>query len=154
MTSARNIILLSFFTAIISTSCISESKNNSKPTETLTDTSSIGKIEAKKIEEPKENFRAKFQGSYIVETKGITTSSPVEVYNLHENGKSQWLFIEVNSKGATNIRQTKEGTWTATDNSVSIKIKGNTEEIIEEFRLKNKVLTNVENSKRHLKLTN
>lgn len=153
MTTKRNVLLVSVFTTILSISCISEPKNTSKVNVTTTDTTSVSVVGGKEIAAPKENLRTKFHGSYMVETRGIPSSSPVEVYNLHENGKSQWLFVEVNNKGEAIIKQTKEGTWTATDNSVSIKIKGNTGDLIENYEIKNKVLTNVENSGRYLKLT-
>jgi hypothetical protein len=153
MTARKNLLLVTIFTSILFTSCISESSKGSKANQTTTDTTTISEVVMKDTVEPEENFRAKFHGSYMIEIKGIPTSSLVEVYNLNENGKSQWLFIEVNSKGEADIKQTKQGTLTATENSIEVNITGNTGVITESYEVKNKVLTNVENSAKYLKKT-
>ena len=55
---------------------------------------------------------------------------------MNENGKATWMWIENDRSGNTNVKQKKYGTWTATENKISISIQGNTDIIKEEFELK------------------
>ncbi|WP_394749574.1 hypothetical protein [Spongiimicrobium salis] len=100
---------------------------------------------------PTEDFKKKFAGSYTIEIKGKTFNEHAEVYALNENGGVSWLWIENKGKGNTNIDDRKVGTWTATENSITINIQGNTGVITESYELKDEVLVNSVLPKRYLK---
>ncbi|KJD35027.1 hypothetical protein PW52_11735 [Tamlana sedimentorum] len=96
--------------------------------------------------------RKKFAGAYTTEIKGKKSSNEsVEMYALNENGGAKWLWIKNNGKNGAIKDDEKIGTWNATENSITIKIKGNTEMIEELFILKDNVLVNDILPNRYLK---
>ncbi len=97
--------------------------------------------------------KKKFAGSYTIEVKGVSSAQEVEVYALDENGGASWLWVENDGKGGANVEDRKTGTWTATENGITINIRGNSGMISETYELKNNVLTNTQLPKRYLKKT-
>ncbi len=77
----------------------------------------------------------KFAGGYIVEVKGIPDTNEGEIYVLHQNGSAKWMWIFVQSNGATDVKSEKTGTWEAAEDRITIRIKGNSGNIVETYSL-------------------
>ena len=135
------LILVGFFS-----SCMSEKK---KPDQNQP----IEKINVEKKTDSSDFYRKDFAGGYTIEVKGVSSAQEVEVYALNENGGASWLWVENDGKGGANVEDKKNGTWTATKNSITINIQGNSGMISETYELKNGILTNVQLPKRYLKRT-
>lgn len=119
-------------------------ENNESPVES--------KIEEKIIIiDSLEFYGAKFSGKYTIEVKGVSSEQEVEVYELEENGKATWIWAENNGKGEVIVDDKKEGTWKATNESVTIDIMGNSDMISETYKMKKGKLTDISIPKRSLK---
>jgi hypothetical protein len=77
---------------------------------------------------------AKYAGGYIVEVKGVPNTEEGELFVLHQNSQAKWLWIEVKN-GTSEIKSEKTGSWTATEDKITITIDGNSEPIIETYNL-------------------
>ena len=80
-------------------------------------------------------FMQKYAGGYIVEVNGVPNTDEGELYVLHQNGSAKWLWISVLSNGSTQVKSEKTGIWEATQNKITITIKGNTGNIVETYSL-------------------
>ena len=96
----------------------------------------------------------KFASGYTIEVKGIKSKSEVEAYALTENGEAKWLFIENDGHGEAVLTQKKTGTWTATEDKITIRIQGQSGLITEEYVLQNGIFVNALNNDRYLKISN
>ena len=99
-------------------------------------------------------FLKKYASGYTIEIKGIKSQSDIEAYALTENGEAKWLWIENDGQGGAVLRQKKTGTWTATENKITIKIQGQSGLITEEYVLLNGIFVNTISNKRYLKISN
>lgn len=82
-------------------------------------------------------FMQQYAGGYIVEVNGISNEESGEIYVLHENGNAKWMWIKIKPGGQTEVQSEKSGSWTATQDNISITIDGNTGIIIEQYKLIN-----------------
>ncbi|MGV8995238.1 MAG: hypothetical protein ACOH1O_14150 [Flavobacterium sp.] len=153
MRNKKLIIIGTFLTTILFSSCLSETAKDETLTNVKTETETVAPKSESEIEIVKEDFRPKFAGTYTIELKGVPNSEFVEVYALHENGSAKWLWIETTRNGEADVKTKKDGTWKASEDEITIDIQGNTGSISETYKLKNKVLTNTEDAKRFLKRT-
>lgn len=79
-------------------------------------------------------FMLKYSGGYIVEVKGVPNTDEGELFVLHQNGQAKWLWIEVQN-GQSEIKSEKTGSWTATEDKITITINGNSGLITETYNL-------------------
>ena len=96
----------------------------------------------------------KYASGYTIEVKGIKSQTEVEAYALTENGEAKWLWIEKDGHGGAVLKQKKTGTWTATENKISIKIQGQSGPITEEYVLQNGKFVSTLSNDRYLKISN
>lgn len=82
-------------------------------------------------------LKQQYAGGYIVEVNGISNEESGEIYVLHENGNAKWMWLKVKPGGQTEVQSEKSGSWTATQDNISITIDGNTGPIIEQYKLIN-----------------
>lgn len=156
MRNKKNLILGTLFIMILFSSCLSDKKKNSnsiieKPE---SDIPQLNEGNTKEVRiETKENFKPKFAGGYTIEIRGVSSTQDIEVYALNENGSASWLWLENDGKGGVDIKTKKTGTWTASENGISINIQGKSGIINETYELKKNVLTNTQLPKRYLKKT-
>ncbi|MCD4769502.1 MAG: hypothetical protein K8R35_04985 [Bacteroidales bacterium] len=94
----------------------------------------------------------KYAGGYTIEVKGISSENSIEAYALADNGQAKWMWIVNDGSGGANLESEKTGTWTATENKITINIKGNTGIITEDYVLIDGVFTNTISNDRYLKL--
>ena len=116
-------ITIVLLAATILVGCIGSNQDNNL----IKDSSQIGQ----------NPYLEKYAGGYTIEVKGYPGKSDAELYVLHQNGKAKWMFIEIDSKGQTNIMSEKLGNWTTSENKITITIKGNTGDLVEEYNLIN-----------------
>ncbi len=146
MLKNKNFIFVTILSLILLTSCISDKKNNAEKKTEVADT----EIE----KEDKIDYKTKFAGGYTIEVKGVSSAQEVELYALNENGGAKWMWIENDGNGGAIVVDEKSGTWSATENSITIDIRGNSGMISETYKLNNNnVLTNTQLTKRYLKKT-
>ncbi len=147
MLKNKNLIFGIFLSLILLTSCISKKKDNSEP--------KIIQVKSE-IDVSKENninYKSKFAGGYTIEVEGVSSAQEVELYALNENGGAIWMWIENDGNDGAIIEDEKSGTWSATENSITIDIRGNSGMISETYKLKGNLLTNTQLTKRYLKKT-
>lgn len=77
-------------------------------------------------------FLEKYEGGYMIEVKGYASNSEAEMFVLHKNGIAQWMYVTL-INGKSNVASEKSGNWTATENKITITIKGNSGDIVEEY---------------------
>ena len=92
----------------------------------------------------------KYAGGYTIEVRGIT-GSVVEAYALREDGTASWMRIEPNGMGGARETDKKNGTWDATETTITTKINGKSGLILETYTLKNGVFVNNLSRDRYLK---
>lgn len=153
MLNKKSIIIGTFSTTILLSSCLSETAKNETVIDGKTETETVAPKSEVQTEIVKEDFRPKFAGTYTIELKGVPNSEFVEVYALHENGSAKWLWIETTRNGEADVKTKKAGTWKASENEITIDIQGNSGSISETYKFKNKVLTNTQDAKKFLKRT-
>lgn len=156
MQNKKTILIGTFFTTILFSSCLSESAKGETIIDGKIETETVApksKSENEIVNETKEDFRPKFAGTYTIELKGVPNSEFVEVYALHENGTAKWLWIETTRNGEADVKTKKAGTWKASEDEITVEIQGNTEILSETYKLKNKVLINTQDVKKFLKRT-
>jgi hypothetical protein len=98
-------------------------------------------------------YLKKYASGYTIEVKGITSKSEVEAYALTENGEAKWLWIENDGHGEAVLKQKKTGTWTASENKITIKIQGNSGLITEEYVMLNGIFVSTVSDDRYLKIS-
>jgi len=76
-------------------------------------------------------------GNYTIELSGKTDPNNVESYILKENGTATWMWIQPAGRGGAKVTSEKHGSWDVKENSIVIKIKGNTGTIIETYTYSN-----------------
>lgn len=153
MLNKKSIIIGTFSTTILLSSCLSETAKNKTVIVGKTETETVAPKSEVETEIVKEDFRPKFAGTYTIELKGVPNSEFVEVYALHENGSAKWLWIETTRNGEADVKTKKAGTWKATEDEITVEIQGNTGILSETYKLKNMVLTNTQDSKKFLSRT-
>ena len=77
-------------------------------------------------------FMEKYEGGYMIEVKGYASNSEAEMFVLHKNGTAQWMYVTL-INGKSNVASEKSGNWAATENKITIRIKGNSGDIVEEY---------------------
>jgi len=157
MKKNKNLILGILFSLTLLFGCDSNKKKYDvdaqiEKTEAEIEMLNIENIDTLKTE-PEIDYKKKFEGSYTIEVKGVSSAQEVEVYALNENGGAIWLWVENDGKGGARIDDKKTGTWIATENGITININGNSGLISETYELKNNTLTNIQLPKRYLKKT-
>jgi len=103
---------------------VSCSKSNKKSNSIVVQSSTI------QIEE--NPFLEKYEGGYMIDVKGYVSNSETEMFVLHKNGVAQWMYVTL-IDGKSNVASEKSGNWTATENKITITIKGNSGNIVEEY---------------------
>ncbi|HPG11488.1 MAG TPA: hypothetical protein PLU37_08165 [Chitinophagaceae bacterium] len=134
----RKIAYLFIFMSLFFIGCISEQNEKDQPqSEPNTATNGL-------------EYLQKFAGEYSIEVEGFSQKGDIEKYILKETGEATWLLLQ-NNNGKSNIMSKKNGTWSAKENDILIKISGNSGVIEEEYVLKNGVLANKLIEERFLK---
>jgi len=148
MLKNKNLIFGTILSLILLTSCLSDKKNNNEIKMNETES------EIKVSNEKSIDYKSKFAGGYTIEVKGVSSAQEVELYALNENGGAKWMWIKNDGNGGAIVDDEKSGTWSATENSITIDIRGNSGMISETYKLNNdNVLTNTQLTKRYLKKT-
>ncbi len=114
-----SIFYLAFF--LILTSC----------TTSHSDQKTDVKINVQEVVNP---YHEKYAGGYMVEVKGYTSDTDAELFVLHKSGSAKWMWIMVQSDGKTKIVSEKTGTWNASEDKITISVKGNTGLVVEEYK--------------------
>ena len=98
-------------------------------------------------------YLKKYAGRYSIQVKGMPSTNETEDYALAPNGRATWLWIINDINGGDKIQQEKVGTWTATQNKITINIQGNAGTIVEEYNFINGQFVNTTFKDRYLKKT-
>ena len=69
----------------------------------------------------------------MVIVDGLQNTNPSELYVLRPDGSAEWIFVNLDKGGLSTILSKKTGTWIASEQEVTITIKGNTGPISEKF---------------------
>ncbi len=89
-------------------------------------------VQSSTVQIEKNPFLEKYEGGYMIEVKGYASNSEAEMFVLHKNGVAQWMYVTL-IDGKSNVASEKSGNWTATENKITITIKGNSGNIVEEY---------------------
>lgn len=95
----------------------------------------------------------KYSGGYYVDVAGVPSNDVMESYVLSKDGSAKWLYIVNDGANGAKVDSKKYGTWTVTENEITINIQGNTGLITEKYILSNGVFRDDLTGKRQLKLT-
>jgi hypothetical protein len=74
-------------------------------------------------------FIEKYQGGYLIEVQGTSTSEDLQFYLLSKNGTARWTSMRVQRNGQTSIISEMSGDWNATENTITVTLndkKGDT----------------------------
>jgi hypothetical protein len=97
-----------------------------------------------------DQYTEKYAGSYTIEVRGYPGES-TEAYDLRDNGRAIWMWIEPDGHGGVKVGQKDKGKWSATDSTITIKMKGRMGLVEEEYVLHNGVLVSTQLGDRYLK---
>ena len=95
---------------------------------------------------------SKYAGGYTVEVSGYS-GGDIESYVLRNNGTATWLWIVPDASQGARTESKKSGSWTASEGSIRISIRGNTGMIKEDFKMRNGRFYSTSSSDRYLKPT-
>jgi phosphomannomutase len=95
-------------------------------------------------------FTEKYAGGYTVELANSNTITDAEVYILRPDGSAKRIHIK-NENGNAQVDSEKIGTWSATENSISITCEGNSGPLTESFQKRNGVFYDTSTGDRYLK---
>jgi hypothetical protein len=95
-------------------------------------------------------YTEKYAGGYTIVVKGNSGES-TEAYDLRDNGRAIWMWTEPDGRGGVKVGQKDKGTWSATDTTITIKMRGRMGLVVEEYVLQNGVLVNSQLNDRYLK---
>ena len=93
----------------------------------------------------------KYAGRYTIQVKGMPSTNEREDYALAPNGHATWVRIINDRSEGNKTQQQKTGTWTATQNKITISIQGNTGTIVEKYNLTDGQFVNTTFRDRYLK---
>jgi hypothetical protein len=95
-------------------------------------------------------YTEKYAGSYTIEVRGYPGAS-TETYELRDDGRAIWIWTGPDGHGGVKVGQKDRGTWSATDSTITIKMKGRMGLVEEEYVLHNGVLVSTQLGDRYLK---
>jgi hypothetical protein len=97
-----------------------------------------------------DQYAEKYVGRYTIEVRGYPGES-TEAYDLRVDGRAIWIWTEPDGHGGVKVGQKDKGTWSATDSTITIKMKGRMGLVEEEYVLHNGVLVSTQLGDRYLK---
>ena len=97
-----------------------------------------------------DQYTEKYAGRYTIEVRGYPGES-TEAYDLRDDGRALWMWTEPDGHGGVKVGQKDKGIWSATDSTITIKMKGRMGLVEEEYVLHHGVLVSTQLGDRYLK---